>query len=177
MKKVIVFCLLIIPVTSFAVPTVRKLGNTVNASAAAAEAGQTDAKIMPARVATAPKVSVSANTSSRIGTMRAQPSKSKVTGAISSSGSRFPVGAYGKAFTTISAPKYEEPKTVNVNTEEIVNIVIDEIDNRDLYVQNDGFEDAVRAVDNPKFDTVSVGQPQDTSNLPGRVYMWVEMNN
>ena len=175
MKKIIAICLLIVPVTSFAIPTVRRTGNAVSASAAGSLSGQPDSKIIPARTATTPKVSASAP--SRIGTVRMQPSKQKVTGAISSSGSRFPAGSYGKAFSTMAVPKYEEPKTVNIDTDEIVNVVIDTVEERGLYVKNEGFADAVRGVENPKFDTVNVGQPQDTENLPGRVYMWVEMNN
>ena len=182
MKKIVAVLLFFVPTITFAVPTVRNFGNAVNAKASAEALGQQNMKVVPARVAATPQLKPSANTSARIGTLKAPSTKKANT--VGSSSSRFPIISSGKSYGVVSTPqpnKTNNAVAADIDVDAISTAVIKKIDDQDLYVGTENFEDKVRRVENPKFDTVKIvnsGEQIDTSeNIDGRVYMWIEVKD
>lgn len=88
MKKILFLLLILAPMVSMAAPSVRVLGNKP------ANTDVVGAKITPAK----PMGTTNANTSARLGTLRAK------TGAISAASSRFPVITSAKVYSNVAIP-------------------------------------------------------------------------
>lgn len=185
MKKLLVFVLLFMPMTSFAASSVRVLG----AKPATTTAGTTNVgttKAVPAKTTTTAKSGDAAT--SRIGTVRAK--TKTATGTVSSasagSNSRFPVITPAHSYNTANTQKPTSgggtvvPSTVD--TSEIVERITTVL--RENYVQKSEITDIIQGeLDDPRFDAVYVTSDANYNpasrwpgkNLPsGYVYIWVE---
>lgn len=144
MKKILLFVLMIAPLASFAAPSVRVLGNKPSVATTGGTVGGT--KITPAKTSG----TSNANSSARLGTLRAK--GSGVSGGVSgaTSASRFPVITSAKVYNNVNIPTTPSnttggtgggstnPPVVSgdVDVDAIVNAVTNRIQN-DYYNRNE----------------------------------------
>jgi len=114
MKKLLIFALLLIPVTSFAASSVRVLGSGSNNPSSTTK---TSSKVVPTKATVAkPAAAKTASQSgdsntSRLGTIRAKPKttlgtvSSGSTTTTTSAGSRFPVITPANSYNTVTKPQ------------------------------------------------------------------------
>ena len=111
MKKLLIFALLLIPVTSFAASSVRVLGS---GSGSTSSTTKPSAKVVPTKATAAKPAAAQSgdSTTSRIGTVRAKPkttlgtvSASSKTTTTNNAGSRFPVITPASSYNTVTKPQ------------------------------------------------------------------------
>ena len=175
MRKYVFLALLCIPVTAFAVPSVRTLGNK-----------STDSGTVTATPAVLSKPMATGTDSStmRVGTLRSKTASGTVSNSSAGSESRFPVIMPTHAYSSVVTPKTGGTFVTEVNTSEIVDTIIQNIENN-YYNKTEVTQIINQALDDPRFDMVQVsrGSPESKwRNHPkyqqrlneGYVFMWVE---
>lgn len=183
MKKYMILALLCIPMTAFAAPSVRVLGNK-STNATATNTSSMPAKAVPAKSAT----TAGGATTSRIGTVRAKTNTATVSGTKSGVGteSRFPVISPNHVYSSVTSPKPTGGGTTvvpaEVDTDAIVDTVMQKVENnyydKNEVYNNNFFNEAVQNVDDPRVYAISTSDPKverDGQEAPeGWVYMWIE---
>ena len=183
MKKILIFALLIVPSMSFAVPSVRTLGSSgVNTQKLVAGSGN---KITPTKTTQEVKQNSNIATVARLGALRSKNKTTGLSGAITNSGTRFPVISNVASYSSVATPKSETQAAIpaNIDTDAIVNAVMQKVE-RDYYNKADvytttAFENAVRdtmsGVYDPRFDAIRVGSDGLGTSAPeSYVSIWVE---
>ena len=184
MKKYMILALLCIPMTAFAAPSVRVLGNK-STNATTTNTSSMPAKAVPAKSTTTASGSAA---TSRIGTVRAKTNTATVSGTKSSAGteSRFPVISPNHVYSSVTSPKPTGGGTTVVNaevdTDAIVNTVMQKVENnyydKNEVYNNNFFNEAVQNVDDPRVYAISTSDPKverGGQEAPeGWVYMWIE---
>lgn len=177
MKKFLVFIFLVIPTLTFAVPSVRVLGNNSTAKAVA----NTGTKITPAKATGNTNASIGTSTS-RIGTLRAKAKTTGTSGALINSNTRFPIISAPQSYNSVATPKSDSViGTVSgADTDAIVNTIVQYVENnyynKEEIYNNNEFIQAVKDVDDPRIDAIKVGsKPVHKASLPSDyVYIWIE---
>jgi hypothetical protein len=188
MKKILIFAVLLVPSMSFAVPSVRTLGNnSLNTPKLIAGSGN---KVTPTKTTQEAKQNSNVSTVARLGALRSKTKTSGVNSVTTNSGTRFPTISTATSYSSVATPKSGKTQdavpanTTNVDTDAIVNAVMQKVERNyynkaDVYT-NTAFEDAVKDtmsdVDDPRIDAIKVGsKPVHTTNLPSDyVYIWIE---
>ena len=186
MKKLFIFALLVLPMTTFAASSVRVLGSGSNLPGS----GTTKTTSSSAKVATTPKAAlpkaaasaakVGDGSSSRIGTVRVKPTAKTTTttatgttsNAAATAGSRFPVITPAHSYNTVVNPESGngiKPGAQNVDLSNYYNK--QEVDDK---------------LDDPRFDMIRIsnGNPRSKwignpllnkrETEDGYVFMWIE---
>ena len=187
MKKLLIFALLFVPVTSFAASSVRVLGSgssalpgsgsaTKTTSATPARAVST-AKAATPKAATAAAAKAGDGSTSRIGTISAKVKKpvtttaTTSTGSTASSGSRFPVITPAQSYNTVAKPQANTGTTVvpgDIDLVSIINAVKAEI-------EEDPRVDMIHAGNREAYWRDKVGNATVNKYLnDGYYFMWIE---
>lgn len=170
MKKFLVFIFLVIPTLTFAVPSVRVLGNNSTAKAVA----NTGTKITPAKATGNTNASIGTSTS-RIGTLRAKAKTTGTSGALTNSNTRFPIISAPQSYNSVATPKSDSViGTVSgADTDAIVNTIVQYIENN--YYNKEEIHN-MQNEDDPRIDAIKVGsKPVHKASLPSDyVYIWIE---
>lgn len=168
MKKLLIFSLLVLPMTATAASSVRMLGANAGANTASVQ------KITPTKSIAATNNS---STASRVGTLRATP---KTAGAISGSSSRFPIITTAHTYNSVTTPNTSGTGATSASVDAIVDAVTQRIENNyyskeEVYNTNE-FIQAVKDVDDPRIDAIKIGsRPVHSATLPSDyVYIWIE---
>lgn len=171
MKKIFGFIFLLLPVVSFAAPSVRLLGNQPALSAATSSG----VKVTPRKASVSDDSLVS---NARIGTLHAKPKMNSLSNSSSlNTGSRFPVITPAYSYSSVSTPKtagavnQPNPTTSNADVSAIVDALT-----RDYYTKNE--IDA--KFDDSRFDAIRLTDPYvargNVAAPNGYIYVWVEEN-
>lgn len=187
MKKLLIFALLFVPVTSFAASSVRVLGSgssalpgsgsaTKTTSATPARAFST-AKVATPKAAAAAAAKAGDGSTSRIGTISAKVKKpvttttTTSTGSTASSGSRFPVITPAQSYNTVVKPQANTGTTVvpgDIDLVSIINAVKAEI-------EEDPRVDMIHAGNREAYWRDKVGNATVNKYLnDGYYFMWIE---
>jgi hypothetical protein len=172
MKKVLVFALLFLPMTSFAASSVRVLGNKTATVGTNASSSGTAAKVVPAKTVTSATTNTGTSTS-RIGTVRAKPQtvSAQTIGAATKttsgdSAARFPAITPANSYKIVSKP---QAFNTSAGTGEVGNVNVN-----NYYTKTEIDE----KLDDPRFDMIRTENPVGKWNkedIPeGYVFMWVE---
>lgn len=189
MKKCFVFALMLLPMVSFAAPSVRMLGSKTSSPSATTTS---TVKVTPSKTTTTDS---GTDSSARIGTLRAKANAGTSTTTTStSSSSRFPTISSSHTYSAVTKPQASGTTVSSVNKEEIVNEVMQNVEAKyydkeqsdtnyynkgDVYTTNE-FKEAVKEtmdeVDDPRIDAIKIGsRPEHSVPLQeGYVYMWIE---
>ena len=185
MKKLFIFALLVLPMTTFAASSVRVLGSGSNLpGSGTTKTTSSSAKVATTPKAALPKAAASAakagdGSSSRIGTVRVKPTTKATTttatgttsNAAATAGSRFPVITPAHSYDTVVNPQAGngvKPSGQNVDLSNYYNK--QEVD--DL-------------IDDPRFDMIRISAGNPRPNWVGNpllqqregqgyVFMWIE---
>ena len=186
MKKLFIFALLILPMTTFAASSVRVLGSGSNLpGAGTTKTTSSSAKVATTPKAALPKAAASAakagdGSSSRIGTVRVKPTAKTTTtttatgttsNAAATAGSRFPVITPAHSYNTVVNPESGngiKPGAQNVDLSNYYNK--QEVDDK---------------LDDPRFDMIRINNGNPESHWYGNallqqrknegyVFMWIE---
>lgn len=182
MKKCLVVFLLAFPIIAGAAPSVRLLGSK-NANDVAA----VNSNITAAKTASASSIVKSNQTTPvRVGTT-SRAKTSGASGAITSSGSRFPVMTSPKNYTTatdasipvVSGLSDGVVETiVNSVTQRIEGDIVNNYYSKTEVYNNNEFTEAVKSVDDPRIDAVRTRNPaalHSGNALPSDyIYFWIE---
>ena len=189
-KSVLLLALIFLPISAFAVPSVRMLGAGAGA-VPSSSSSPSGTKITPARAATVNN----ANTPARLGTLKTKTSGAGTsTGAVTGSSSRFPVITAAKVYNNVNVPTNPTGGTNaspssgsgDINVENIVNEVTNrvqnnyydknQIDNRFEEVNNN-ITNINNNLDDSRFDAIRTTNPRvarGTEAPEGYVYIWIE---
>jgi len=145
MKKLLVFALLFVPVTSFAASSVRVLGSGSSALPGSGSATKTtnpgrvvsNAKVATPKAATTASVKAGDGSTSRIGTISAKVKKPvatiSTTGTTTGSGSRVPVITPAQSYNTVAKPQSNTSggggtgECCDVDTQHIIDVVTERV--------------------------------------------------
>jgi len=189
MKKLLIFALLFVPVTSFAASSVRVLGSGSSALPGSGSATKTTsatparavsaAKVATPKAATAAAAKAGDGSTSRIGTISAKVKKpvttttttTTSTGSTASSGSRFPVITPAQSYNTVVKPQANTGTTVvpgDIDLVSIINAVKAEI-------EEDPRVDMIHAGNREAYWRDKVGNATVNKYLnDGYYFMWIE---
>lgn len=178
-KYIIVVVLMLMPMVSFAAPSVRVLGSGTGTPASST----TGAKVTPAKTSSVAKTAATttnAAAGARIGTLRATPkvSAAKPAAASTANTARFPVITPAHSYSSVTKPQAAGGGTTVINND---------VDLTNYYnkEQVDNIVNELKDEDDPRFDMVrvSVGNPRpnwvgnpklEQREGEGYVFMWIE---
>lgn len=188
-KYIIVLVLMLMPMVSFAAPSVRVLGSGTGTPASST----TGAKVTPAKTSSVAKTAATttnAAAGARIGTLRATPkvSTAKPVAASTANTARFPVITPAHSYSSVTKPQaVGGGKTVINNDVNLDNYYNKEEVNNNYYNKEevDNIVNELKDEDDPRFDMVrvSVGNPRpnwvgnpklEQREGEGYVFMWIE---
>ena len=186
MKKLFIFALLVLPMTTFAASSVRVLGSGSNLpGSGTTKTTSTSAKVAATPKATLPKAATTAakagdGSSSRIGTVRVKPTTKTATttatpgttsNAAAAAGSRFPVITPAHSYDTVVNP--QAGNGVKPSGQEV------DLSN---YYNKQEVDDLI---DDPRFDMIRISEGNPRTKWIGNpllqqredehyVFMWIE---
>lgn len=180
MKKLLIFALLVLPMTAFAASSVRVLGTGMTPGAGAKTTTTTSgaAKVTPAKITAAKPASgttsssASGSNASRIGAIRVKPKTTTgtVSGTTSSSGSRFPVITPAQSYKTVNSQQAAGNTASNSGTVSPTPAAVSDDPRFDMILSGADSAEEIRA------DWVNrVGKDLvEKREREGYVFMWVE---